>query len=176
MRLFSIARVGGHEPKPAPVFAQPGAPSFAQVGVVEPRLGSHEQTGQDQEPCFTARSVVTSQQPRRTSAHRTQAAPTPEKSVAYDRFADYFLPPAHNHRWSLTTGHPGRRHFCQEGTAIMMKKITVAVHERTYRQARVWAAEHDTSLSAVVAWLLETLPGLPRAPRAFPPARNASAP
>ncbi len=45
----------------------------------------------------------------------------------------------------------------------MMKKITVAVHETTYRQARVWAAEHDASLSAVVAYLLETLPGIPRA-------------
>ncbi len=55
-----------------------------------------------------------------------------------------------------------------------MKKITVAVHERTYRQARVWAAQNDISLSALVAWLLETLPGLPRAAHAFPPARNAS--
>jgi hypothetical protein len=47
----------------------------------------------------------------------------------------------------------------------MMKRITVAIHERTGRQARVWAAEHDASLSAVVAYLLETLPGVPRAAR-----------
>jgi hypothetical protein len=57
----------------------------------------------------------------------------------------------------------------------MMKKITVAVHERTYHQARVWAAEHDTSLSAVVAYLLETLPGIPRAARAFPSTQTPSA-
>jgi len=55
-----------------------------------------------------------------------------------------------------------------------MKRITVAVHEKTYRQARVWAAENDISLSALVAWLLEMLPGIPRDARAFPPARNAS--
>ena len=30
-----------------------------------------------------------------------------------------------------------------------MKKITVAVHERTYHQARVWSPKHDTSLAAV---------------------------
>ena len=53
-----------------------------------------------------------------------------------------------------------------------MKRITVAVHEKTYRQARVWADENDISLSALVAWLLETL--IPRDARAFPPARNAS--
>jgi hypothetical protein len=58
----------------------------------------------------------------------------------------------------------------------MMKRITVAVHERTYHQARVWAAQRDTSVSAIVAYLLETLPGIPRATHAFPLARNASAP
>ena len=57
----------------------------------------------------------------------------------------------------------------------MMKRITVAVHERTYREARVWAAERDTSLSAVVAYLLETLPRIARAARAFPPGTNAPA-
>ncbi len=57
----------------------------------------------------------------------------------------------------------------------MMKKITVAVHETTYHQARVWAAQHDTSLSAVVAYLLETLPGIPRAARAFPSPQRPSA-
>ena len=58
----------------------------------------------------------------------------------------------------------------------MIKRITVDVHEKTHHQARVWAAEHGTSISAVVAYLLETLPGLPRAARASPPARNVSAP
>lgn len=56
----------------------------------------------------------------------------------------------------------------------MTKNITVTVPEETYRQARVWAAERDTSISAVVAYLLETLPGIPRAARAFP-ARHAPA-
>jgi hypothetical protein len=56
----------------------------------------------------------------------------------------------------------------------MTKNITVTVPEETYRQARVWAAERDTSISAVVAYLLESLPGIPRAARAFP-ARHAPA-
>ncbi|MGA8730132.1 MAG: hypothetical protein WB608_15370 [Terracidiphilus sp.] len=57
----------------------------------------------------------------------------------------------------------------------MTKNITVTVPEQTYRQARVWAAERDTSLSAVVAYLLESLPGIHRAARAFP-AGHAPAP
>ncbi len=56
----------------------------------------------------------------------------------------------------------------------MTNNITVTVPEETYRQARVWAAERGTSLSAVVAYLLETLPGMPRAARTFP-ARHAPA-
>jgi hypothetical protein len=48
-----------------------------------------------------------------------------------------------------------------------MKNITVSVPDETYRQARVWAAKRDTSLSAVVKYLLETLPGIPRAARLF---------
>ena len=43
----------------------------------------------------------------------------------------------------------------------MTKNITVTVPEETYRQARVWAAERDTSISAVVAYLLESLPRPP---------------
>ena len=50
----------------------------------------------------------------------------------------------------------------------MTKNITVTVPEQTYCQARVWAAQRDTSISAVVAYLLESLPGIPRAARAFP--------
>ena len=49
-----------------------------------------------------------------------------------------------------------------------MKNITVTVNDTAYRQARVWAAKRDTSVSAVVTYLLQNLPGLPVAKRAFP--------
>jgi hypothetical protein len=49
-----------------------------------------------------------------------------------------------------------------------MKNITVAVPESTYIKARVWAAEHQTSVSAVVAYLLQTLPEARRAAVQFP--------
>ncbi len=39
-----------------------------------------------------------------------------------------------------------------------MKNITVSVPEATYIRARIWAAQRDTSVSAVVAWLLQILP------------------
>jgi hypothetical protein len=48
------------------------------------------------------------------------------------------------------------------------KNITVTVSTEAYRQARIWAAQHDTSISAVVEYLIQTLPGIPRAARAFP--------
>ena len=38
-----------------------------------------------------------------------------------------------------------------------MKNITVCVTERSYREARVWAAERETSLSRVVQYLITTL-------------------
>jgi ATP-dependent Clp protease adapter protein ClpS len=44
-----------------------------------------------------------------------------------------------------------------------MRNITVTVSDQTYRQARVWAAQRDTSVSAVVTYLLHTLPGMSRA-------------
>jgi hypothetical protein len=53
-----------------------------------------------------------------------------------------------------------------------MRNITVAVSDETYRLARVWAAGHDTSVSAVVQYLLQTLPGIARASSAFPAARS----
>jgi hypothetical protein len=53
-----------------------------------------------------------------------------------------------------------------------MKNITVAVSATTYRDARMWAAMHETSLSKVVAFLLETLPGIKRAASHFP-SKNA---
>jgi hypothetical protein len=59
-----------------------------------------------------------------------------------------------------------------------MRNITVTVSDEAYRQARVWAAHHDTSVSAVVQHLLTTLPGIARAANAFPPRgeRPAAAP
>lgn len=58
----------------------------------------------------------------------------------------------------------------------MMKNVTVVIHERIYRQARVWAAQRDTSLSAVVASILETLLSNPTAARIFPLPQPAPAP
>jgi hypothetical protein len=49
-----------------------------------------------------------------------------------------------------------------------MKNITVSVNDTAYRNARVWAAKRDTSISAVVTYLLENLPGLKVAQRGFP--------
>jgi hypothetical protein len=55
-----------------------------------------------------------------------------------------------------------------------MRNITVTVSDQTYRQARIWAAQRDTSVSAVAQYLLQTLPGIARAERAFPAAKPAS--
>src|ERR1017187_9730577 len=49
-----------------------------------------------------------------------------------------------------------------------MRNITVTIPDDAYRRARVWAAERDTSLSAVVKYLLETMPGIKRSAIAFP--------
>lgn len=49
-----------------------------------------------------------------------------------------------------------------------MRNITVTIPDEAYRRARVWAAQRDTSLSAVVRYLLESLPGIKRAANAFP--------
>jgi hypothetical protein len=49
-----------------------------------------------------------------------------------------------------------------------MKNITVSIDDEAYRQARLWAAGRGTSLSKVVAYLLEHLPNLPVANRSFP--------
>ena len=48
-----------------------------------------------------------------------------------------------------------------------MRNITVAVSDDCYRQARIWAAKNDTSVSAVVQDLLLNLPGLARVARSF---------
>lgn len=39
-----------------------------------------------------------------------------------------------------------------------MPNITVAVSESAYRQARIWAATHNTSVSAIVQHCIEHLP------------------
>ncbi|MGB6742998.1 MAG: hypothetical protein WBE38_05005 [Terracidiphilus sp.] len=46
-------------------------------------------------------------------------------------------------------------------SAPTMPNITVTVSESAYRKARVWAAEHNTSVSAVVQYCIERLPRLP---------------
>jgi hypothetical protein len=50
-----------------------------------------------------------------------------------------------------------------------MRNITVTVSDDTYHDARIWAARRDTSVSAVVQYLLDTLPtsSSSRAARAF---------
>jgi hypothetical protein len=39
-----------------------------------------------------------------------------------------------------------------------MRNITVAVTHAAYREARVWAAARDTSISAMVQYLIQNLP------------------
>lgn len=56
-----------------------------------------------------------------------------------------------------------------------MKNITVTVSDDCYRQARVWAAKNDTSVSATVQDLLQNLPGLARVARSFTAGLPASA-
>ena len=53
-----------------------------------------------------------------------------------------------------------------------MRNITVKISDDTYRDARVWVARRDTSISAVVQYLLQTLPTIARAARAFPEAHQ----
>jgi hypothetical protein len=52
-----------------------------------------------------------------------------------------------------------------------MRNITVKISDDTYRDARIWAARRDTSISAVMQYLLQTLPNL-RVPRAFSETRQ----
>ena len=56
------------------------------------------------------------------------------------------------------------------------KSIIVTVSTDAYRQARIWAAQGDTSISAVVEYLIQTLPGIARAARAFPQSPLSAAP
>ena len=54
-----------------------------------------------------------------------------------------------------------------------MRNITVTVSDKAYCEARVWAAERDSSLSRIVAYLIQTLPNIRRAVIAFPVAKTA---
>jgi hypothetical protein len=48
-----------------------------------------------------------------------------------------------------------------------MRNITVTIPDDAYRRARVWAVARDTSISAVVKYLLETMPGMKPSNLAF---------
>ncbi|MGA2217278.1 MAG: hypothetical protein ABSG51_04280 [Terracidiphilus sp.] len=41
-----------------------------------------------------------------------------------------------------------------------MKNITVSVNDKAYHDARVFAAKRDTSVSAIVTYVLQNLPSL----------------
>ena len=41
-----------------------------------------------------------------------------------------------------------------------MHNIKVTIPDEAYRRARIWVAERNTSVSAVVQYLLDTLPGV----------------
>lgn len=49
-----------------------------------------------------------------------------------------------------------------------MKNITVTISDKGYHAARVWAAQHRTSLSKTVALILDHLPYIAIASSAFP--------
>jgi hypothetical protein len=47
-----------------------------------------------------------------------------------------------------------------------MRNLTLAVSEEAHRRARIWAAQHDTSISALMSYCLENLSILPIIQRA----------
>jgi hypothetical protein len=57
-----------------------------------------------------------------------------------------------------------------------MKNITVTISDQGYHAARVWAAEHRTSLSKTVAFILDNLRFIPIASSAFPLAKPSATP
>lgn len=57
-----------------------------------------------------------------------------------------------------------------------MKNITVTISNQGYDAARVWAAEHCTSLSKTVAFILENLPNIPMGSKAFPARKPPATP
>ena len=56
-----------------------------------------------------------------------------------------------------------------------VRHITVAVTPELYRQTRHLAAEYDTTVTAMVAWLLERLPNALKASR-FPRGKSPASP
>jgi hypothetical protein len=56
-----------------------------------------------------------------------------------------------------------------------MKNITVTISDKGYHAARVWAAEHRTSLSKTVAFILDHLRYIPIASSAFPLGKPSAA-
>ena len=48
-----------------------------------------------------------------------------------------------------------------------MKNVTVAISDTAWHRGRVWAAERNTSLSAVVTYLLQYITSNPEAGRQF---------
>ncbi len=56
-----------------------------------------------------------------------------------------------------------------------MKNITVTISDQGYHAARVWAAEHRTSLSKTVAFILDNLRYIPIASSAFPLGKSSAA-
>jgi predicted CopG family antitoxin len=86
-----------------------------------------------------------------------------ERLAAPQVFADNYHASAHNER-------SGQESHSNGGA---MRNITVTIPDDVYRRARIWAAERDTSVSAVVKYLLETMPGIKRSNLAFP-ARNSN--
>jgi hypothetical protein len=55
-----------------------------------------------------------------------------------------------------------------------LRNITVTISDAVYRDARVWAARRDTSVSATVRYVLENLPALACAIRVVLDAELAS--
>jgi hypothetical protein len=69
--------------------------------------------------------------------------------------ADNYRPVSHNgNKQEGGAGFPART-----GKSPMRtyKNVTVAVSEAAWRRGRVWAARHDTTISALVQYLLERL-------------------
>jgi hypothetical protein len=57
-----------------------------------------------------------------------------------------------------------------------MKNITVSITDETYRQARMWAAEHNTSVSAAVQYMLENVHRILRVHKPPPRVRHTTTP
>jgi hypothetical protein len=49
---------------------------------------------------------------------------------------------------------------------VQTRNVTLAISAKAHHKARLWAAQYDVSLSAVISALLEGLPDNPNGPRA----------